>query len=561
MSPALLITILLSVAVSAFFVWKQYSYYRETRLNRDRYQSFFHHEGQYLTALEKINDNKDITVIYEGNLPESSDLKQLVREINEYVRKNVGTTDFSVIQNKTERKLNMRYEESMARIAFPTYYGLMGTFTGVFVGIITFIAGFDGANGVTDDSIRNLLIGVLVSMLTSLFGLALTTRNNRNASLSKKQIDEDKNEFYDFIQNELMPTLDVSMVAALNKLHNTVNLFEPSFNRVIDRFQQTFDSCTAAFGERFQRNVEVVSTAVAIMGDNMDKVNDNIEHQEKLLKIFKSRGIIETLERFVEVSDHFKEIMDSLNNFERARKYMLDAVNKVTEYQQRYNDSLNIPLEVAARMNDILNRISTFESSINALGTDIARTQLIGNDTINLIQSQIKAINKKGKLAAKYIDTSDERLETLFSEQVKMIGSMNERYKAALQSHMDDYEEQMKTFIEEMEVRRQLFLEAIREKITVEQVHDDFSNLTKLNDIEQKLIDLETKVLSAQELHKELEAVNKLLEEVKKAAQKFGSDKSKDSKENKDKEKSKDDETEKPGGGIFGGWFGGGRKG
>ena len=509
----------------------------------------------------KASPEEDITVIYEGNLPESSDLKQLVREINEYVRKNVGTTDFSVIQNKTERKLNMRYEESMARIAFPTYYGLMGTFTGVFVGIITFIAGFDGANGVTDDSIRNLLIGVLVSMLTSLFGLALTTRNNRNASLSKKQIDEDKNEFYDFIQNELMPTLDVSMVAALNKLHNTVNLFEPSFNRVIDRFQQTFDSCTAAFGERFQRNVEVVSTAVAIMGDNMDKVNDNIEHQEKLLKIFKSRGIIETLERFVEVSDHFKEIMDSLNNFERARKYMLDAVNKVTEYQQRYNDSLNIPLEVAARMNDILNRISTFESSINALGTDIARTQLIGNDTINLIQSQIKAINKKGKLAAKYIDTSDERLETLFSEQVKMIGSMNERYKAALQSHMDDYEEQMKTFIEEMEVRRQLFLEAIREKITVEQVHDDFSNLTKLNDIEQKLIDLETKVLSAQELHKELEAVNKLLEEVKKAAQKFGSDKSKDSKENKDKEKSKDDETEKPGGGIFGGWFGGGRKG
>lgn len=559
MSPALLITILLSVAVSAFFIWKQYSYYIETRSNRDRYQSFFQHEEQYMTALEKINDNKDITVIYEGNLPESSDLKQLVREINQYVRKNVGTTDFSVIQNKTERKLNMRYEESMARIAFPTYYGLMGTFTGVFVGIITFIAGFDGANGVTDDSIRNLLIGVLVSMLTSLFGLALTTRNNRNASISKKQIDEDKNEFYDFIQNELMPTLDVSMVAALNKLHNTVNMFEPSFNRVIDRFQQTFDSCTAAFGERFQQNVEVVSTAVGIMGENMDKVNDNIEHQDRLLKTLKSRGIIETLERFVEVADHFKQIMDSLNSFERARRLMLDATNKVVEYQQQYNDSLQIPLEVAARMNNILNRISTFESSINALGTDISRTQLIGNETINLIQSQIKAINKKGKLAAKYIDTSDERLETLFNEQVNMISKMNSKYQAALQSHMDDYEAQMKTFIEEMEVRRQLFLEAIREKITVEQVHDDFSNLAKLNDIEQKLNALESKVLSAQELHKELEAVNKLLEEVKKATQKIGTE----GKDNKDKdkkeEKGKEDKPDKPGGGIFGGWFGGGR--
>ena len=210
-------------------------------------------------------------------------------------------------------------------------------------------------------------------------------------------------------------------------------------------------------------------------------------------------------------------------------------------------------------MNDILNRISTFESSINALGTDIARTQLIGNDTINLIQSQIKAINKKGKLAAKYIDTSDERLETLFNEQVNMISKMNTKYRDALQSHMDDYEEQMKTFIEEMEVRRQLFLEAIREKITVEQVHDDFSNLAKLNDIEQKLNALESKVLSAQELHKELEAVNKLLEEVKKATQKIGTE-GKDNKEkDKKEEKGKDEKPDKPGGGIFGGWFGGGR--
>ena len=173
---------MVSVAVSAFFIWRQWSYFNETKTNRDRYQNFFNHTGEYQTR-NQFYGNKEIFLIDEENLPNGSDLKQLVIEINEYVRKNVGTTDFSVIQNKTERKLNMRYDESMARIAFPTYYGLMGTFTGVFVGIITFILGFDGTNGVTDDSIRNLLIGVLVSMLTSLIGLALTTRNNRYASI------------------------------------------------------------------------------------------------------------------------------------------------------------------------------------------------------------------------------------------------------------------------------------------------------------------------------------------------------------------------------------------
>lgn len=551
-----LLTIIISVIVSAIFIAVQFKFFNETGKNRDIYQSFFNHLGEYQT-IQFQNEDKEISLIHEGNLPNGSDLKQLVSEINEYVRKNVGTTDFSVIQNKTERKLNMRYDEAMARLAFPTYIGLMGTFAGVFVGIIMFLIGFD-KDGITDASIQNLLIGVLVSMATSLFGLFLTTRNNYNASISKKKIDEDKNLFYDFIQNELMPTLDVSMVAALNKLHNTVNLFEPSFNRVIDRFQTTFDSCTAAFGERFQQNVEVVSTAVGIMGDNMDKVNDNIEHQEKLLKTLKSRGIIETLERFVEVSDHFKQIMDSLNSFERARRMMLDAANKVTEYQQQYNDSLQIPLEVAAKINDILNRLTNFEQSINNLGTDVARTQLIGNNLVNAVNEQLLAIRKKQKVAEKYKDIADEKLESLFNEQTNLIDEMNAKYKAALDRHMVSYEEQMNSFVEEMEVRRQLFLESIRERITVDQVHEDFSNLAKLNDIEQKLKDLESKLISSQALQQELDKINATLNELKKVASKAASNSKDDGKkDNKDKN---DDNSGKSGGGFFGGLFGGGKK-
>ena len=100
---------------------------------------------------------------------------------------------------------------------------------------------------------------------------------------------------------------------------------------------------------------------------------------------------------------------------------------------------------------------------------------------------------------------------------------MNSTYQAALQSHMDDYEHQMKKFIEEMEVRRQEFLATIRERITVEQVHEDFSNLTKLNDIENKLSELESKVISAQDLQRQLQSINQILEEVKKSASKLDS--------------------------------------
>ena len=92
-----------------------------------------------------------------------SDLNELIKEINNYVVKTKGTTDFSVIQNKVERKLNMRYDQSMSLLSFPTYLGLMGTFLGVFLGITMFISGFDNAGNISDDSIKNLLSGVLVS--------------------------------------------------------------------------------------------------------------------------------------------------------------------------------------------------------------------------------------------------------------------------------------------------------------------------------------------------------------------------------------------------------------
>jgi len=538
MTISFIITIIASLAVAAFFARLQLKYFNETNKNRTRYQKFFNRDDDFTTTVYDNREGKEISLISEGNLPSGSDLRQLIKEINTYVLKNVGTTDFSVIQNKTERKLSMLYEEAMSRVAFPTYLGLMGTFAGVFMGVFMFLIGFD-KTGVTDEAIKNLLCGVLVSMSTSFFGLFLTTKNNKNATVAKKKVDEDKNEFYDFVQNELMPTLDVSMVAALNKLRDTVNLFEPSFNEVIGRFQTTFDTCTAAFGEEFKRNVEVVVKAVATMGANMDKVNDNVIHQNELLNTLKAKGMMRTLDKFVESADKFQEITSSLNDFERARRMMLEASKRVIEYQQQYNDSLQIPLEVAARLNDILNRITRFENSINELGTSIKQTQLIGNDTIELIRDQINAINKKGKLAAKYIDKADDRLENLFAEQVKMIDKMNDNYRAALDRHIAQYGEQIEFFAKEMMERRQNFLDAIGQRISLEDVQQDFSNLNKLNDIDKKLKELEDKVVSARSLQDSINAINKLLSEMKETLNKMKDQKSNSKDEGKSESKSR----------------------
>lgn len=475
------ITIVFSIAVSLLFFILQFKYFRETRKYCNLFYNFFYKEIKYEIIKEDIDDNQvqQLKLVGEGE----SDLNKLLSEVNHYVAKTKGTTDFAVIQNKVERMLTIRYEQSEAKLAFPTYLGLMGTFLGVLMGIFMFIWGFDGQGDVRDDAIKNLLIGILVSMSTSFIGLLLTTVNNAFISEAKKEVEEDKNEFYDFVQTELMPSLDVSLVVAISKLHETVDKFEPAFNGVIRRFQDTFDRCTKAFGESFETNVKTVSKAVEVMGENMDKINENIQLQQNVLSTFKSDEVAKGLEKYVEAADHFVGITKSLNKFEEARRMMLAATQEAINYQNQYADWLQIPREIAVRVNDILNRIKNFEDNIERIGEKLAEREILGNDVVNAISDQVNAIEKKSKIADRYLQLADGQLEDLFKEQTAVIDQMNHRYRAAIQGHIDGFEVMIDDLTRELERRYNLFIAAMEEKLNINVIREEFSNLKKLGAI------------------------------------------------------------------------------
>lgn len=504
-------TIIVSGIVFLIFIYFQIRYFLEVRHYRNLFNNFFSKKEEY-GIYETVVNGESITQLIQVGA-DGSDLNTLITEINHYVTKTKGTTDFAVIQNKVERKLNMRYDQSVAKLTFPTHLGLMGTFAGVFIGISMFICGFDGAGDITDESIKNLLFGVLVSMSTSLIGLFLTTINNALAGESRKNIEEDKNYFYDFVQTELMPSLDVSMVLAITRLHSTVDRFEPSFNRVISRFQSTFDKCTKAFGDSFQTNVHAVAEAVKTMGKNMNKINENISLQQQLLATLKSQDLIKGMDKYIEAANHFVSITKSLDKFEEARRMMLAAAQEAINIQNSYSDALKIPREVAVRCNQILDRIKTFEENINRVGNSLNNRQILGNDVIETIREQINQIRKKDKVAMKYFETADGKLDTLFEEQTKLIDQLNKRYKNAIVEHIDGFEQMLKDQKEELQRRHKEFLEEIKLVVNVEEIHKDFSNLRKLNDVVDQLKRLTTDPVKADELHKKLQ---KIQEEIAK---------------------------------------------
>ncbi len=485
------ISLIISVVSSAAFIGWQGKVYKKNVNAIDVFKRFFSKKGEYTSSVAACVDpetgNTANNVVIGNVAAADSELKNLILDINSYIKKSKGTVAFSIIQNKTERRISMLYEIATSKLSFPTQIGLMGTFFGVFIGLSEFLIGTRYGDGITDSSIQSLICGVLVSMATSFCGIAMLIKSHSKANDASNQIDKDKNEFYEWVQNELMPSVDVSMVEAIGKLHETIDQFEPSFSGVISEFKNAFRDVTGAFGTDFRESVKVVSSAVKRMGENMDKVNKNIRFQEELLNTIRSRELIKGMDAFVEASHKFSEITGSLDQFERARRLMLVAAQETINLQKSFNESLSVPKEIAAEINMILNRITNFENNINKLGTDISQTQMVGSALVEEIKENINAIRSKQKVAKDFAEVANKKLETYFKEHQIELKCISKRYNEALEAYLKDYEQMLQERKEELEKRKREFVEAIEQKLSIEDIRSDFSSLKRLNEISQKV--------------------------------------------------------------------------
>lgn len=446
------------------------------------------HSGRYV-ANKDVDSVRLEYVSENGNAAENKFLVHLLDELNDYFRKNSGTTDFSIIQHKTDRFIDTMYEDAVSRISFPTYLGLMGTFLGVLSGLLLFNVA-DGEDLVTDEKVSNLINGVLVSMVTSFIGLLLSTISNYWATNVKRDLDEKKNRFYEFVQNELMPELGTSMVKALSKLHRTINSFQPAFDGVISRFQSTFEECTNSFGEAFRTNVTVVADAVAVMSSNMKFFNEAIGNQKELLGILKSNQLNKTLDKFVASTSQFGSLADSMSLLYQVKEEIILATNDLLKTQSEYCKSLAVPQKIAHELNDILNRIITFEDSINALGANISDTQLLGNRQMNLINEQLSIIKSKNEQAATYADIANEQLKSMYEVQVNAINDLSEKYRASIENHSEELKDMVDRMSEELKTKWDAFKSMLDSSFDIRTVQEDFGYLRNLGTIDKKVSEL-----------------------------------------------------------------------
>ena len=451
----------------------------------------------------KENDD-NLTLIAE---PEGSQNAQdMVNEINDYITKTNGAVEYAVIKDKTERKIDSLFDFATSKVSFPTYLGLMGTFFGVYIGLKCFNAGLgQGDGGITDQMVKELIGGIIVSMVTSLVGLLLMTLSNIHASRVQKKVDAQKDEFFEFIQMEVIPTLGTNISSSLNRLRSTIGKFEPSFRAVIEEFKDAFRDCTDMFKGTFAENAEVLTKAVAEMGSNMTLINENIQKQDQLLTTLRQRDMVVTLDKFVTAANSFDSVTTSIQKLEEAKERIIASTNTLTEKQESYNQSLEIPTRLLQQINAILDRVTTFEKNIDALGVNIAQTQLLGNTQINAIEEQLNALKAKHRLVSGYQETQVEELDKIYQDQSKAVKDLSDAFKRVVAQNKDDIEEAMRQFKSAydtivrdcktgVEQKLEEFITALNKTLDVEDANRKLSNLDRLQALETGLGDIKAAI-------------------------------------------------------------------
>ena len=446
----------------------------------------------------ETTDGEDgLTLIAEPE--DSQHALELVREINDYIKNTNGAVEYAVIKDKTERRIDSLYEFATSKISFPTYLGLMGTFFGVYIGLKCFNAGLgQGDGGITDQMVKELIGGIIVSMVTSLVGLVLMTISNIHASNVQKKVDAQKDEFFEFLQMSVIPTLGTNVSSSLNRLRSTIGKFEPSFRAVIEEFKEAFRDCTDMFKGTFAENAEVLTKAVAEMGSNMTLINENIQKQEQLLTTLRQRDMVTTLDKFVTAANSFDSVTTSIQKLEEAKERIIASTNTLAQKQETYNQSLEIPTRLLQQVNSILNRVTTFEQSINALGVNIEQTQLLGNTQINAIEEQLNALKAKHRLVSGYQETQVDELDKIYQEQSQAVKDLSDAFKRVVAQNKDDIETAMDDFKKAyddivrkcktgVEQKLEEFITALNKTLDVEDANRKLSNLDRLQALETGL--------------------------------------------------------------------------
>ena len=355
----------------------------------------------YKEPSEDVEDEVEITYINAFDEKQGAIshplLLRIINAINAYLLKNKGATgDFLLIKDIVERYCDTKREEIETQLPMPLYLGLMGTMLGIIIGIgyIAIVSGFSAFIDNPSGSIGALMGGVAIAMIASLIGIVLTTYGSWSAKSASSQVEDDKNEFYTWIQTELLPVLGGSENSLMQLQENLL------------KFNHSFSANTTKLDKALQ------------------KMEMSYENQIELVQTIQKLNLKKMATANVSV---LRELQAYTPQLERLGQYLHNA-------------------------NEYISHVNTLTDAINS---QMNRTQLIERMG-TFFEQEVKDIEQRKAAISQAVGTVDDRLrQTLHSLQENADKSMQEMNEALIRKQnifnkaIDEQQELFKRKIQE----------------------------------------------------------------------------------------------------------------
>ncbi|MBB2147597.1 hypothetical protein [Pedobacter gandavensis] len=393
--------------------------------------------------------------------------QEIIAATNYYLKKNIGSTDFNIIKNIADRATSAQENKISSEVSLPLYLGLMGTFLGVILGLGSVVFGLSNGDGdLSSSTISSFIAGVLLAMIVSLIGLIFTTCNN---SIYLKQAiavrDKNRNNYFNFLQSELLPQLDNSLYSVLDQFKSNISDFNTKFTQNLDLFD-------ASFGD----NIKHLKETVLGMSGQIETVNKNTQVQLDFLNQLRSIGYNRMAEANIKVFDKLKEAGPLLISF-------------IKEHQN-FNANLEHVNGFADKIGNLLNRVTTFEDGINSLGREIHNSEMLGSEVINVVKKHLTSIEQKEHLIAGYASASTKDVESFLESALERIKVLSHKIENNLDQAFDFNVEG--NLMQNLNYLKPLNEHTLEMKNAVKSMEQSDGKTTELETIIQHLSDLKT---------------------------------------------------------------------
>lgn len=269
--------------------------------------------------------------------------KAALEDTNSYLLNTKGgAASWTILQELSARPYQLAEVAAGAMVTTPLYVGLLGTFLGIGIGLLSIVR-----TGVSEAGIQLFLAGVMIAMVGSFCGLLFTVIGNYGYQQAKQQAAERQQAYLAFLQAQLMPRLQQDMASSFNNLRTVLDQFNQDFFQKIIDFKEVFSNLSEYIGvqEKF---------LTALEGGGYNQLTEaNLRFLEQIREnasLFESFGgyqkkLNESLQLGAGAARDIREVVDRLHQIDDVQDYVRQneemlrkQVGYLTAHQDRMQD-------------------------------------------------------------------------------------------------------------------------------------------------------------------------------------------------------------------------------